>query len=55
MKKIILSAALVLALASCSAPATEEVVETVDTTAVAPVDTTCAVKCDTLAVDTCKK
>lgn len=54
MKKIILLAALVLGFASCSAPASEEVADTTDSTAVV-VDTTCAVKCDSMALDTCKK
>lgn len=54
MKKIILLATLVLAFASCSTPATEEVVVTTDSTAVV-VDTTCMAKCDSLAVDTCAK
>lgn len=53
MKKIILLAALVLAFASCSAPATETVVAPVDSTAVA-VDTTCVAVCDSVLADTCK-
>lgn len=54
MKKIILLATLVFALASCSTPTTEEVVVVTDSTAVV-VDTTCMVKCDSMAVDSCAK
>lgn len=53
MKKIILLSAFVLALASCSTPKAEEMTETTDSTAVV-VDTTCAVPCSTVAVDSCK-
>lgn len=53
MKKNILFAALVLTFVSCSAPITEEVVVPTDSTSVV-VDTTCILKCDSMAVDSCK-
>lgn len=56
MKKVILLSALVLALASCSAPAVEEQAEVkTDSTCCVKADTACVEKCDSTVVDTVKK
>lgn len=53
MKKVILLSALVLALASCSAPAPEVAAPAADSTCV-KADTACAAVCDSVKVDTAK-
>lgn len=54
MKKVILLSAFVLALASCSAPATEEVAAPAADSTCVKADTACVVACDSVKADTAK-
>lgn len=52
MKKVILLSAFIVALASCSAPATEEVAAPAADSTCVIADTACAAVCDSVKADT---